>query len=89
MSGHPASEHAPSDHEDHDAQPAGLDPDEPHTPYWVTALGGAIFLFAALFFLVTAGDDADAKGAAPGSPAAEEGAAPAGQPPADEPPSEE
>jgi hypothetical protein len=76
--------------EDHDVEPAGparLDPDEPHTPNWLTALGGALFLLAALFFLATAGDD-PVPGAATGTPAAEGAAAP-GHPPADDPPSEE
>lgn len=77
------SEHAPSahDHHEHDAAPAGLDPDEPNTPYWLTALGGALFLLAAVFFLATAGEDEDAASAAGAQAAPAEAA--------DEPPSEE
>jgi len=73
----PSAHGAP--HEDHPTTPAGLDPDEPHTPYWLTALGGALFIAVAVFLLATAGEDAD--GLAEGAAAAE-GAA-------DEPPSEE
>jgi len=84
------TDHATPEH--HDVEPAGseparLDPDEPHTPNWLTALGGALFLLAALFFLATAGDDAPPEAVA-GTPDAPGAAAP-GQPPADDPPSEE
>jgi hypothetical protein len=78
MSAPAPSAHGAS-HEDHEPQPVGLDPDEPHTPYWLTALGGALFLAATVFLLATAGEDVDAS--AEGAPAARE-AAPA-------PPSEE
>ena len=62
-----------SDHaEPHD----GLDPDEPNTPLWVTALGATLFLLAGIFFLVTSEPDApQAKAAA--QPTAEAPAVPA------------
>jgi hypothetical protein len=74
------SEHATP--EDHHVEPAGLDPDEPNTPNWLTALGGALFLLVALFFLATAGDEPES---AVGAPPNAETEHPAG----DEPPSEE
>lgn len=66
-------------HEDHEPTPAGLDADEPHTPYWLTALGGALFLAATVFLLATAGEEAAAS--PQGAPAAQEAA--------EDPPSEE
>jgi hypothetical protein len=73
MSEHPASEQSTSEHAEpgHQDPPGGLDADEPQTPYWLTALGGALFLSAAVFFLATAEGDADPEAALPSPPAAE------------------
>ena len=72
---------------DHDApvskEPVSqeLDPDEPHTPWWMPLLGGFLFLLAGLIAVIVSGSDSDADGAAGEAPT--EGAAaelpPAGQ----------
>jgi hypothetical protein len=81
------SDHAtPEHHAVEPAGPAALDPDEPNTPNWLTALGGALFLLVALFLLATAGDDADAPPAGGPDVAAQPNA---GHAPGDDPPSEE
>lgn len=41
-----------------DTPSLGLDPDEPHTPTWFTALGVILFLFGVIFILAT-GDDGE------------------------------
>lgn len=61
---------------DHSETKDGLDADEPSTPLWLTALGGALFLGAAVFFLATSEDEAPAA-----APAADVGA-PSEAPPA-------
>jgi hypothetical protein len=43
-----------------DEQETPLDPDEPHTPIWLTFLGMGLFLFGAIFLLATSGDPAEA-----------------------------
>jgi hypothetical protein len=43
----------------------GLDPDEPHTPTWFTALGAILFLLGGVFVLVTGGDEPNPTGPAP------------------------
>lgn len=45
---------------DHPTGPAALDPDEPHTPLWLTALGGALLFAAALFALLASQGTSDA-----------------------------
>jgi len=83
MSDSAPSDHASSEHghEPAESGPAALDPDEPSTPYWLTALGGALFLLVAVFFLATAGDEPEAVGSENGGPEAPA----ADQNPADEP----
>jgi len=49
--------------DDHSAPQDGLDPDEPHTPLWVTFLGAALFAAVAVFFLATAEPEAPAAAA--------------------------
>lgn len=58
-----------------EAEPDQLDPEEPHTPFWLTLLGGALFLAGAIFLLATAGGDA-AEGAIQGDETDPPGAAP-------------
>lgn len=47
----PAHDDIAVSHDDHDEISDELAPDEPHTPGWLTALGGALFLVAALVWL--------------------------------------
>lgn len=74
-----------SDDHAHDSEELELDPDEPHTPWWMPLLGGFLFLMAALV-AVAASDADDESGALPGDPAAEgtvaDEAAPDGRGPA-------
>jgi hypothetical protein len=82
--------HAPADphdaesgeHEAH-AEPADeLAPDEPKTPVWLTALGGALFLVLAIIWLVArATDDAEAAAATASSASASAAVAAPNPPP--------
>ena len=36
---------------------SGLDADEPRTPFWLTLLGGALFVLGAVFLLATCDDE--------------------------------
>lgn len=65
---HDAHEGAAHAHDDHgfDGEPAKeLAPDEPMTPGWLPAVGGALFVGLALFGLYVSHDGADAKTNAP------------------------
>jgi hypothetical protein len=62
----------------------GLDPDEPSTPLWLTLLGGALFVAAGLWVLLTGGESENQPPAeAPAADVAE--AAPAARPSAPKP----
>lgn len=42
---------------------SALDPDEPHTPWWMPLLGLGLFLIAGIFLLATGGEDENPEGA--------------------------
>lgn len=46
-----------ADHNDEHSD--ALDQDEPQTPFWLTLLGGTLFLAAALFVLIGEGESED------------------------------
>jgi hypothetical protein len=84
--GHEAHDHADADHGGHaEAADHGdeLAPDEPKTPLWLTAVGGALFLLLAIVWLV--GQSAEASDVAV-APAASASATAAAAPPPPPPP---
>lgn len=70
----PHAEHEPDAHDD-DAAEDELDPNEPHTPGWLTLLGCGLFLFVGIVVLAT--DDPAEEEASSTAPVAAEVAAPA------------
>jgi len=86
---HAADSHAETlvDDHAHDAEPSDeLAADEPKTPLWLTALGGALFLVLAIAWLVARSDDASTTAAAAASASAAPAAAPTNPTPVAAPP---
>lgn len=44
-----------------DESPGGLDPDEPHTPVWFTALGVGLLFMGSIYVLASADEEGPAE----------------------------